>query len=81
MTTRLRVTVLPKAGVLDPEGKTIGRALGNLGFQGVEEVRVGKVMLVEVTETDPDRARALGEEMARKLLANTVIESFQVELA
>jgi phosphoribosylformylglycinamidine synthase len=79
--TRLKVTVMPKTGVLDPEGKAIGRALAGLGFAGVEEVRVGKVMLVDVAETDPARARAAGEEMARKLLANTIIESFTVELA
>jgi phosphoribosylformylglycinamidine synthase len=65
-TTRLRVTVLPKEGVLDPQGKAIGRALAGLGFQGVDEVRVGKVVLVD---------------MARRLLANSVIESFRVEIA
>ncbi|MCW8085198.1 phosphoribosylformylglycinamidine synthase subunit PurS [Sabulicella glaciei] len=79
--TKLKVTVFPKAGVLDPQGKAIERALGNLGFAGVGEVRVGKVMVVEVNEADPARAKALGEEMARRLLANTVIESFTVEAA
>lgn len=79
--TRLRVTVFPKEGVLDPQGKAIERALGGLGFEGVQEVRCGKVMLVEVAESDPAAARAAGEQMARRLLANTVIESFAVELA
>ncbi|HEV7458007.1 MAG TPA: phosphoribosylformylglycinamidine synthase subunit PurS [Roseococcus sp.] len=79
--TRLKVTVFPKAGVLDPQGKAIERALSGLGFEGVGEVRVGKVMIVEVAEADPARARAMGEDMARKLLANTVIESFTVEPA
>lgn len=79
--TRLKVTVFPKAGVLDPQGKAIERALGNLGFEGVGEVRVGKVMIVEVAESDPAAAMAAGEEMARRLLANTVIESFTVEAA
>jgi len=79
--TKLRVTVFPKAGVLDPQGKAIERALAGLGFEGVGEVRVGKVMIVEVAEADPARARALGEDMARRLLANTVIESFTVEPA
>ncbi|MDB5416051.1 MAG: phosphoribosylformylglycinamidine synthase [Rubritepida sp.] len=78
--TRLKVTVFPKAGVLDPQGKAIERALGGLGFQGVGEVRTGKVMLVDVAQADPVLAKAEGEEMARKLLANTVIESFTVEL-
>lgn len=79
--TKLKVTVFPKAGVLDPQGKAIERALSGLGFEGVGEVRVGKVMIVEVSETDPTRARAQGEDMARRLLANTVIESFTVEPA
>jgi phosphoribosylformylglycinamidine synthase PurS subunit len=75
------VTVMPKNGVLDPQGKAIGHALGTLGFSGVGEVRAGKVIELELTETDPARAKAAAEEMARKLLANTVIESFKVELA
>jgi phosphoribosylformylglycinamidine synthase len=79
--TRLRVTVFPKEGVLDPQGKAIERALGGLGFEGVGEVRCGKVMIVEVAEADPRAAVAAGEQMARRLLANTVIESFAVELA
>jgi phosphoribosylformylglycinamidine synthase len=78
---KLRVTVMPKAGVLDPQGKAIGHALSGLGFGGVGEVRAGKVIEVEVAETDPAKARAAAEDMARKLLANTVIESFRVELA
>ncbi|MBO1079825.1 phosphoribosylformylglycinamidine synthase subunit PurS [Roseomonas haemaphysalidis] len=75
------VTVMPKNGVLDPQGKAIGHALGTLGFSGVGEVRAGKVIELELSETDPARAKAAAEEMARKLLANTVIESFKVELA
>jgi phosphoribosylformylglycinamidine synthase subunit PurS len=78
---KLRVTVMPKAGVLDPQGKAIGQALSGLGFAGVEAVRAGKLIELEVAETDPDRAKATAEEMARKLLANTVIESFRVEIA
>jgi len=75
------VTVMPKNGVLDPQGKAIGHALGTLGFSGVGEVRAGKVIELELAETDPARAKAAAEEMVRKLLANTVIESFKVELA
>ena len=78
--TQLRVTVFPKAGVLDPQGKAIERALAGLDFAGVGEVRVGKVMIVEVAETDSTVAQAAGEAMARRLLANTVIESFTVEV-
>jgi phosphoribosylformylglycinamidine synthase PurS subunit len=77
---KARVTVMPKSGVLDPQGKAIGHALASLGFAGVGEVRAGKVIELELAETDPARAKAEAEEMARKLLANTVIESFRVEL-
>ena len=72
------VTVMPKSGVLDPQGKAIAHALGTLGFAGVEDVRAGKVIELELSETDPTKARAAVEDMARKLLANTVIESFRV---
>jgi phosphoribosylformylglycinamidine synthase subunit PurS len=72
------VTVMLKPGVLDPQGKAIGHALGTLGFSGVGEVRAGKIIELELTETDPAKAKAQAEEMARKLLANTVIESFKV---
>ncbi|MBR0664297.1 phosphoribosylformylglycinamidine synthase subunit PurS [Roseomonas hellenica] len=78
---KLLVTVMPKNGVLDPQGKAIAQALGTLGFGGVNDVRAGKVIELDVAETDPAKARAAAEEMARKLLANTVIESFRVETA
>jgi len=78
---KARVTVMPKAGVLDPQGKAIGHALASLGFTGLGEVRAGKVIELDLAETDPAKARAAAEEMARKLLANTVIESFRVEIA
>jgi phosphoribosylformylglycinamidine synthase PurS subunit len=75
---KARVTVMPKAGVLDPQGKAIGHALAGLGFEGVGEVRAGKVIELELAETDPAKAQAEAEAMARKLLANMVIESFSV---
>ena len=75
------VTVMLKQGVLDPQGRAIGHALGTLGFAGVGEVRAGKVIELELDETDPARARATAEAMAQKLLANTVIEAFRVEIA
>ena len=74
------VTVMLKTGVLDPQGKAIAHALGTLGFSGVQDVRAGKVLEIELAETDPVRAKAAAEEMARKLLANTVIESFRVSV-
>jgi phosphoribosylformylglycinamidine synthase subunit PurS len=75
------VTVMLKTGVLDPQGKAIAHALGTLGFTGVEDVRAGKILEIELSETNPEKAKATAEEMARKLLANTVIESFQVTIA
>ncbi len=77
---RVTVTVMLKAGVLDPQGRAIGQALATLGFRGVGEVRAGKVIELDLDETDPQRARAEAEAMAAKLLANTVIESFQVSV-
>jgi len=78
---RATVTVMLKAGVLDPQGKAIGQALHHLGFSGVGEVRAGKVIELELAETDPATAQAQAEDMARRLLANMVIESFRVEIA
>ena len=78
---KARVYVMPKAGVLDPQGKAIGHALEGLGFAGVTDVRAGKVIELDLAETDVAKAKAAAEEMARKLLANTVIESFRVEIA
>ena len=74
------VIVMLKNGVLDPQGKAIGHALNNLGFASVGEVRAGKVFELELTETDPGRARAQAEDMAHRLLANTIIESFRVSV-
>jgi phosphoribosylformylglycinamidine synthase len=75
------VTVMLKDGVLDPQGKAIGHALNNLGFSQVGDVRAGKVIELELSETDPASAKAAAEDMAKKLLANMVIESFKVEIA
>ena len=73
---KVTVTVMLMDGVLDPQGRAIG-----LGFAGVGDVRAGKVIELDLAETDPARARAMAEEMGRKLLANTVIESFHVDVA
>ncbi len=74
------VKVTFKDGVLDPQGKAIEQALGGLGFSGVESVRQGKLLEIELTETDPEKARTAVEAMCSKLLANTVIEDFKIEL-
>ncbi len=78
MKARIKVTL--KNGVLDPQGKAIEGALSSLGFSGVASVRQGKLFEVELNETDPAKAKAALEEMSRKLLANTVIENYAVEL-
>jgi len=78
MKARIKVTL--KNGVLDPQGKAIQHALGALGFDGVEGVRQGKFIEVELAETDRAKAEAALDEMCRKLLANTVIENYAIEL-
>ncbi len=78
--TKATVTVMLKDGVLDPQGKAIGHALHTLGFAGVQSVRAGKVIELELDEADPARARQAAEDMARRLLANLVIESFSVRV-
>jgi phosphoribosylformylglycinamidine synthase len=75
---KARVTVSLKPGVLDPQGRAIHHALEGLGFSGVTDVRVGKVIELDVAE---GTEISVIEDMARKLLANTVIESFRVETA
>ena len=77
---KIRVHVTLKNGVLDPQGKAISNALGSLGFTGVNDVRQGKFIELDVAENDPGRARVAADEMCRKLLANTVIEDYQIEL-
>jgi phosphoribosylformylglycinamidine synthase len=74
------VTVMLKPGVLDPQGRAIGHALETLGFEGVGDVRAGKIIELELAETDAATAKATAEAMADKLLANTVIESYRVEV-
>jgi phosphoribosylformylglycinamidine synthase len=69
-----------KDGVLDPQGKAIGHALHTLGFAAVLSVRAGKVIELELDESDPARARQAAEDMARRLLANMVIESYSVRV-
>ncbi|MEZ5808446.1 MAG: phosphoribosylformylglycinamidine synthase subunit PurS [Zhengella sp.] len=78
---KARVTVTLKNGVLDPQGKAIEGALGTLGFSGVGHVRQGKVFDIELDHDDRSRAETELKAMAEKLLANTVIEDYAVEIA
>ncbi len=76
-----KVYVTLKPGVLDPQGKAVRSSLASLGFLGVEDVRLGKYVELRLAETDPSRARAEVERMCERLLANTVIESYRVEVS
>jgi phosphoribosylformylglycinamidine synthase subunit PurS len=78
---KARVFVMLKNGVLDPQGEAVRHALGSLGFDGVDGVRQGKVIELNLSETDETAARSTVTEMCEKLLANTVIESYRIELS
>ncbi len=78
---KARVHVTLKTGVLDPQGKAIAQALGRLGFEGVKGVRQGKYIELDLAETDAAKARAAVEQMCGRLLANTVIETYAIDLA
>jgi phosphoribosylformylglycinamidine synthase PurS subunit len=78
---KARVHVTLKSGVLDPQGKAVQHSLAGLGFGGVNDVRQGKYIELELAETDPAKAKASVEAMCQKLLANTVIENFSVDIA
>ena len=79
MKARIKITL--KSGVLDPQGKAIQNALGALGFEGVNDVRQGKYIEVDVAGMSEDTAREAVDRMCRELLANTVIENYSYELA
>lgn len=77
---KARVFVTLKPGVLDPQGAAVQHALGALGFEGVAGVRQGKLIELDLAHTDPEAARAEVAAMCDKLLANTVIENYSIEL-
>jgi len=79
MKARIKITL--KNGVLDPQGKAIEGAVKGLGILGVGDVRQGKYIEVDLAESDPDKARAIVEQMCKDLLANTVIENYSYEIA
>lgn len=78
---KAKVTITLKNGVLDPQGKAIEHALGALDFGGVDEVRQGKVIELDLAESDEAAAKSQVEAMCEKLLANTVIEDYAIELS
>jgi len=77
---KAKVHVTLKSGVLDPQGKAVGHALASLGFDGVGDVRQGKYIEIDLNDTDAGVARARVEDMCQKLLANTVIENYHVDI-
>jgi phosphoribosylformylglycinamidine synthase subunit PurS len=77
---KARITVTLKSGILDPQGKAIEGALKSLGVEGVASVRQGKVFDIEIAGSDKASAESKLKEAADKLLANTVIENYRVEL-
>ena len=79
MKAKIKVTL--KNGVLDPQGKAIEHALGSMGFSGVNSVRQGKFFEVELAETHKAKAAAALKQMCEKLITNTVIENYEIELA
>ncbi|MCK5041803.1 MAG: phosphoribosylformylglycinamidine synthase subunit PurS [Sphingomonadales bacterium] len=78
MKARIHITL--KEGVLDPQGKAIQLALGDLGFGGVDDVRQGKYIEVDLAETDASKAKDALDDMCKKLLSNTVIENYTIDL-
>jgi len=77
---KVRIHISLKNGVLDPQGKAIENSLTNLGFDKVKNVRQGKFIELDITEDDPLQAHKQATDMCEKLLANTVIENYQVDL-
>lgn len=77
---KAKVHITLKNGVLDPQGKAVQHALGSLGFGGVNDVRQGKFVELELAETDKTKAKEAVEQMCKQLLANTVIENYTIDL-
>ena len=77
---KARVRVTPKEGVLDPEGRAVQRALGDMGYSDAREIRIGKLIEIELDCDDPAKARDRIAEMCDRLLANPVIESYEIDL-
>ena len=77
---KAKVTVMLKEGVLDPQGEAVKHALNSLKYDKVDSVRQGKVIVIGLDETSKERAKKSIQEMCEKLLANTVIESYEIEI-
>jgi phosphoribosylformylglycinamidine synthase len=80
MTYTVQIKVMPLKELLDPQGKAVMSGLGNLGLNGVEDVRVGKNITLQINADSPENAKAIAEEASKKLLANPVMEYFEVSV-
>lgn len=80
MTYTVQVKVMPLKELLDPQGKAVMGGLSNLGLNGISEVRIGKNITLQVDAADADTAKSMAEEAAKKLLANPVMEYFEVSI-
>lgn len=80
MTYTVQVKIMPLKELLDPQGKAVMGGLQNLGLKGVEDVRIGKNITLEVNADSADRAKQIAEEATKKLLANPVMEYFEVDV-
>ncbi len=80
MTYTVQIKVMPLKELLDPQGKAVMGGLDNLGLTGVEDVRVGKHISLQINAASPDAARAIAEEASKKLLSNAVMEYFEIEI-
>ena len=80
MTYTAEVKVMPLKELLDPQGKAVMSGLGNLGLSGIQDVRIGKSITLQIEATTPEAAKKIAEEVAKKLLANPVMEMFEVSI-
>ena len=78
---KARVTVTYKNGILDPQGKAVEHSLHSLGFDSVKGVRIGKYVEIELSESDPEKAKSALDDMCKKLLSNPVTENFEIKLS
>lgn len=78
---RVSVNVMPKAGISDPQGQTVEKALPGIGFKEISDVRIGKRITLSVQAADPAAAEAIVRQACAKFLANPIIEDFDVEVA
>ncbi len=75
-----KIKIMPKAGVLDPQGKTVMHSLETLGFKGIDDTRIGKFVQIKLDSHDRQAALESAEAMCRQLLANQIIETYEVEI-